>query len=206
MRHPTSIPPMRNAAVALVLAVASAGLAACGSGDSGSGDSGASSPAASDGPWATTDCASLAPPASSTSLPEGAVVEGEVATTADVATAPIVSVLEGAVPMTSLVVADVVSGSGDEVAPGATVTVEYCGVGLSSGAAFDSSWARGEPATFPLGGVIAGWQEGIPGMKPGGRRLLVIPADLAYGDAPPPGSGIAAGESLVFVVDLVASP
>jgi peptidylprolyl isomerase len=137
---------------------------------------------------------------------EGAVVEGEVATTTDLATAPVVSVLEGAVPVTSLVISDVVAGSGDAVAAGAEVTVEYCGVGLASGTVFDSSWARGEPATFPLAGVIAGWQEGIPGMQPGGRRLLVIPADLAYGDTPPPGSGIAPGESLVFVVDLVSSP
>jgi peptidylprolyl isomerase len=134
------------------------------------------------------------------------VVEGEVATTADVATAPVISVLEGAVPVTSLVVSDVVAGSGDAVAAGAEVTVEYCGVGLDSGAIFDSSWARGAPASFPLAGVIPGWQEGIPGMQPGGRRLLVIPADLAYGDTPPPGSGIAPGESLVFVVDLVSSP
>ena len=137
---------------------------------------------------------------------EGAVVEGEVATTTDVATAPVIAVLEGAVPVTSLVISDVVAGSGSAVAEGATVTVEYCGVGLASGTVFDSSWARGEPATFPLSGVIAGWQDGIPGMQPGGRRLLVIPADLAYGDQPPPGSGIAPGESLIFVVDLVSSP
>lgn len=148
----------------------------------------------------------IAPPETAESAPEGAVVEGEVATTSDVASAPKVAVLEGAVPVTSLVIADVVAGSGDAVAEGATVTVEYCGVGLSSGTLFDSSWARGEPATFPLAGVIAGWQEGIPGMQPGGRRLLVIPADLAYGDQPPPGSGIAPGESLVFVVDLISSP
>jgi peptidylprolyl isomerase len=129
-----------------------------------------------------------------------------VATTAIVGEAPAVAVLEGAVPITSLVIADVVTGSGDAVASGATVTVEYCGVGLASGAIFDSSWARGEPATFPLSGVITGWQDGIPGMQPGGRRMLVIPADQAYGDAPPPGSGIAPGETLVFVVDLISSP
>ena len=148
----------------------------------------------------------IAPPVTGASAPEGAVVEGEVATTTDVATAPVVAVLEGAVPVTSLVISDVVTGSGSEVAAGATVTVEYCGVGLASGTVFDSSWARGEPATFPLAGVIAGWQDGIPGMQPGGRRLLVIPADLAYGEQPPPGSGIAPGEALGFVVDLVSSP
>lgn len=148
----------------------------------------------------------IAPPETAAAAPEGSVVEGEVATTTDLATAPVIAVLEGAVPATSLVVSDVVAGSGSAVAEGATVTVEYCGVGLASGTVFDSSWARGEPATFPLSGVIAGWQDGIPGMQPGGRRLLVIPADLAYGQQPPPGSGIAPGESLIFVVDLVSSP
>ena len=109
-------------------------------------------------------------------------------------------------PVTELTAVDIVPGEGPEVVAGATVTVNYCGVGLSSGAIFDSSWARGAPATFPLDGVIQGWQEGKPGMKPGGRRLLIIPADKAYGSLPPQGSGIAPGESLVFVVDLLSSP
>ena len=196
---------MRIPALVLAASLASAALAGCGSGGSGS-DSASSSAAPAGGPWATSDCTAIAPPQTAESLPAGSVVEGEVATTADVAVAPVVSILEGAVPVTNLVIADVVAGSGAEVAAGATVTVEYCGVGLASGAIFDSSWARGEPATFPLAGVITGWQDGIPGMQPGGRRVLVIPADQAYGDSPPPGSGIAPGESLVFVVDLVSSP
>ena len=61
----------------------------------------------------------------------------------------------------------------------------------------------GAPLRFPLDRVIAGWQEGIPGMKPGGRRLLVIPGELAYGPTPPPGARIAPNETLVFVIDLV---
>lgn len=194
---------MKIPAVVLAATLASAALAGCGSGGS---ESASSSAAPVSGPWATSDCTQIAPPQTASAAPEGAVVEGEVATTADTATAPLVGVLEGAVPVTSLVIADVVTGSGTEVAAGATVTVDYCGVGLSSGAIFDSSWARGEPATFPLAGVITGWQDGIPGMQPGGRRLLVIPADQAYGEQPPPGSGIAPGESLVFVVDLISSP
>jgi len=200
---------MRITPIVVSAALASAALAGCGSGGSSapSTSSAASSSAAPvGGPWATSDCSMMKPPVTGAGAPEGSVVEGEVATTTDVATAPVVAVLEGAVPVTSLVISDVVAGSGSAVAEGATVTVEYCGVGLASGALFDSSWARGEPATFPLSGVIAGWQEGIPGMQPGGRRLLVIPADLAYGEQPPPGSGIAPGESLVFVVDLVSSP
>lgn len=195
---------MRMPAVALAAALIPVALAGCSSG--GGDDAGSSSAAPAAGPWATSDCAEIAPPTTAAELPEGAVVEGEVATTATVGTAPVVGVLEGAVPVTSLVIADVTPGSGDEIAAGATVTVEYCGIGLSSGAVFDSSWARGEPATFPLSAVITGWQDGIPGMQPGGRRLLIIPADQAYGEAPPPGSGIAPGETLVFVVDMVSSP
>lgn len=196
---------MRIAPILLAAALGAVTLAGCSSGTSDDASSASPAPTTA-GPWATSDCSALAPPTTASSLPDGAIVEGEVATTADLASAPAVAVLEGAVPVTSLVIADVVTGSGGEVAAGATVTVEYCGVGLSSGAIFDSSWARGEPATFPLSGVIAGWQDGIPGMQPGGRRLLVIPAGLAYGDAPPPQSGIAPGESLVFVVDLISSP
>lgn len=193
-------------AVTVALAAALA-LSACGGSDSGGEPSvTTSSSAPSEGAWSVSNCASLDPPTTGAPVPADAVVEGEIATTADVALAPTVGVLEGAVAISSLVVSDVVAGSGDEVPAGATVTVEYCGVGLDSGAVFDSSWARGTPATFPLSGVIAGWQEGIPGMTPGSRRLLVIPADLAYGDAPPPGSGILPGETLVFVVDLISSP
>lgn len=201
---------MRIPLFALAAAMSAVLLAGCGSGGSGDATSESASGSASAtvdaGPWATSDCAAIEPPVTAASLPEGAVVEGEVATTATIGSAPVVAVLEGAVPITSLVIADVVPGSGEEVPAGATVTVQYCGVGLASGAVFDSSWARGEPATFPLSGVITGWQDGIPGMQPGGRRLLVIPADQAYGDAPPPGSGIEPGETLVFVVDLLSAP
>lgn len=205
MEEPTRVLSMRFPAIVAAAALSTALLAGCGSGGSDAASSSAA-PEPAGGPWATSDCAMIAPPETTAEVASGAVVEGEVATTVDLATAPVVSVLEGAVPVTSLVTSDVVAGSGDAVAEGATVTVEYCGVGLASGTVFDSSWARGEPASFPLAGVIAGWQEGIPGMQPGGRRLLVIPADLAYGDTPPPGSGIAPGETLVFVVDLVSSP
>jgi peptidylprolyl isomerase len=194
---------MKISAVLAAVALAAAALVGCSSGGS---DGASSSAAPVGGPWATSDCTMIAPPTTEASLPEGSVVEGQVATTAVIGTAPVVGVLEGAVPASSLVIADIVTGSGDQVAAGATVTVEYCGVGLASGAIFDSSWARGEPATFPLSGVITGWQDGIPGMQPGGRRMLVIPADQAYGDTPQPGSGIAPGETLIFVVDMISSP
>lgn len=106
--------------------------------------------------------------------------------------------------VSELEVIDVVEGSGAEVAAGATVTAHYSGVSASTGEEFDSSWSRGEPASFPLDGVIQGWSEGLVGMKEGGRRTLVIPAEMAYADSPPPGSGIAPGETLVFTVDMVA--
>jgi peptidylprolyl isomerase len=96
---------------------------------------------------------------------------------------------------------DLVVGDGAEVPAGATVTVEYVGV-LTDGTEFDSSWSRPEPATFPLDGVIAGWTQGIPGMRVGGRRLLVIPGDLAYGEQGQPPT-IGPNATLVFVVDLV---
>jgi peptidylprolyl isomerase len=106
-------------------------------------------------------------------------------------------------PPAELIVVDLVEGDGAEVPEGATVTTDYAGVSwLNGGAQFDSSFDRGQPATFPLSGVIPGWTQGIPGMKVGGRRLLIIPPDLAYGDAPPTPE-IAPGDTLVFVIDLV---
>ena len=96
------------------------------------------------------------------------------------------------------------AGDGDEAAPGRTAVVHYVGVAYSSGEEFDASWNRGEPFAFPLGAgrVIAGWDQGVVGMKVGGRRRLVIPPELGYGDRGA-GSAIAPGETLIFVVDLI---
>jgi peptidylprolyl isomerase len=115
---------------------------------------------------------------------------------------PTIALADGFAPVAELEVADVYVGEGDAVAPGATVTVNYVGVGQQSGQVFDSSWQRGEPATVPLDGVIQGWSQGLVGMQPGGRRMLIIPAELAYGDTGA-GADIAPGETLVFVVDLI---
>jgi peptidylprolyl isomerase len=106
-------------------------------------------------------------------------------------------------PPAELLIHDVIEGEGATAEPGASVNTHYVGIGWDTKRQFDSSWDRGQPLRFPLSGVIAGWQQGIPGMKVGGRRLLVIPAALAYGKRPPPGSGIGAGETLVFVIDLI---
>jgi peptidylprolyl isomerase len=104
-------------------------------------------------------------------------------------------------PGESLVIDDLVQGDGAEVQPEDTVTLHYVGVNCSTGTIFDSSYTRGEPATFPLSGLIEGWQLGIPGMKVGGQRLLVIPPDLGYGASGRPGS-IPGNETLVFFVSV----
>lgn len=171
-------------------------VTACGGGDDGGADGSAG--------WAVSDCAQLVEPTNADEPPEGSTTVGSIAVAGAIQTAPLVSIEGNAAPATNLETTDLIPGSGEPVAAGAEVTVQYCGVGLTSRRVFDSSWARGEPITFPLAGVIAGWQEGIPGMEPGGRRLLVIPGNLAYGENPPPGSGILPGETLVFVVDLLA--
>jgi len=95
-----------------------------------------------------------------------------------------------------------VVGDGAEAVPGATVLVHYVGVDFENGDEFDSSWNRGEPIEFPLRGLIAGWQEGIPGMQVGGRRQLTIPPELAYGAAG--GGHRLSGKTLIFVIDLLA--
>ena len=93
-------------------------------------------------------------------------------------------------------------GNGAEVKAGDTVTVDYTGAVAATGTIFESSLDSGNPATFPLANVIVGWQEGIPGMKVGGTRRLIIPAAKAYGENPPSGSSIPANAGLVFDVTL----
>ena len=107
-------------------------------------------------------------------------------------------------PPADLVVEDIVVGEGPQAQHGNDVTVHYVGVSFDSGAEFDASWNRGQPFRFPLGGgrVIQGWDDGVVGMKVGGRRKLVIPPHLAYGDRGA-GGAIKPGETLVFVVDLI---
>ena len=103
-------------------------------------------------------------------------------------------------PPAELVTEDIYLGAGAEALADSTLTVHYTLMAWSSGEIVESSWI-GDPATFPLSGVILGWQQGIPGMKEGGRRLLVIPASLGYGET---GQGpIAPNETLIFVVDLI---
>ena len=107
-------------------------------------------------------------------------------------------------PPADLVVEDIAVGDGPEARPGQHVTVHYVGVAHSTGSQFDASYDRGEPFAFPLGGgrVIAGWDQGVAGMKVGGRRKLTIPPHLGYG-ARGAGGVIKPNETLVFVVDLL---
>ena len=115
--------------------------------------------------------------------------------------APAVPVKVGPAP-TTLVTEDLKPGTGPVVAADQTLTVNYIGVACSTGKVFDASYGRGQPATFPLARVIPGWQQGIPGMKVGGQRLLGIPPELGYGGSGS-GSDIAPGESLWFVVEVL---
>ncbi|MEX0581997.1 MAG: FKBP-type peptidyl-prolyl cis-trans isomerase [Mycobacterium sp.] len=104
-------------------------------------------------------------------------------------------------PPTDLVITDLILGDGAEAEPGDTVDVHYLGIEFDTGEEFDSSWNRGESISFPLRGLIQGWQDGIPGMRVGGRRQLVIPPDQAYGRS---GSGHRlSGKTLIFVIDLI---
>jgi peptidylprolyl isomerase len=116
---------------------------------------------------------------------------------------PFVDPPEGPAPA-DLEIIDLEEGIGPEAVPGKTVAVHYVGVAFSSGEEFDSSYDRGQPLVFPLGArrVITGWDNGLVGMKVGGRRRLVIPPHLAYGDRGA-GGAIGPGETLIFVCDLV---
>ena len=125
-----------------------------------------------------------------TVLPVVSAVPGEV---------PTISKPEGS-PPTELATKDIIAGTGKEVLPTSTLTVHYTLMAWSTGKIIESSWS-GEPATFPLAGVVEGWQKGLPGAKEGGRRLLILPPSMGYGAA---GSGpIGPNETLIFAVDII---
>ena len=119
------------------------------------------------------------------------------------ASKPSVEIPDGP-PPTELVVEDLSVGDGPEAVAGTTCSMQYVGVSWSTGKQFDASWDRGQPFSFGLGQgmVISGWDQGVAGMKVGGRRRLTIPPALGYG-ARGAGSAIGPNETLVFVVDLV---
>jgi peptidylprolyl isomerase len=117
---------------------------------------------------------------------------------------PVLAIPAGGTP-SKLTKVDIVPGTGRTARKGDTVSVQYVGSSWSTGSEFDSSWDKGQPFSFPLGQgqVIKGWDQGVAGMKVGGRRLLIIPPELGYGAQGQPPT-IAANETLAFVVDLEA--
>jgi peptidylprolyl isomerase len=161
-----------------------AGIAACGGDDSSSSETAATP--------APTETATAQPPN------VDAIVAG---ITKNTKKKPAIVKPEGD-PPTQLVKKDIVVGKGPKAKPGDTLTMQYVGVSWSTGEQFDASWDRGQPFPFQLGAqmVIPGWDQGMVGMRKGGRRLLIIPPDLGYG---PQGSGpIGPNETLIFAVDL----
>ncbi|MCW3069589.1 MAG: FKBP-type peptidyl-prolyl cis-trans isomerase [Solirubrobacterales bacterium] len=126
-------------------------------------------------------------------------------TSGPLATEPKVTPPSGAAP-SKLVVKDLVVGTGAEAKLGKSITVNYVGALYNGGKVFDASWKSGQPTTFQLqtGGLIAGWTQGIPGMKVGGRRELIVPAALGYGAKGSPPT-IPPNAPLVFVVDLLGT-
>ena len=186
--------PLRLLPALAALALAAAG---CGSDDEKATTT-AAAPAATTAaePTATTD----ATPSAGARGPAGTV---PVANAQDLDAKPRIARPSGDAP-TTLVKRDLVVGKGPAAKAGDEVSVQYVGVSFSNGKQFDASWDRGrEPFRFSLGsgGVIQGWDQGVVGMRAGGRRQLVIPPDLGYGPegAPP---DILPNETLVFVIDL----
>jgi FKBP-type peptidyl-prolyl cis-trans isomerase len=170
------VPIRRIASLVLVLVVAALVAVGCGSDDKKSGSAAAPSPSGGD-------------------------FVSKLKVSTDLTKKPTIASVQD-LPPQELVTKDIVTGTGAAAKAGDKVTVEYVGVAYSSDKEFDASWGR-EPlsATLQSPGIIAGWVKGIPGMKVGGRRVLVIPSDLGYGDQGSP-PDIAAGETLIFVIDL----
>jgi len=142
--------------------------------------------------------------ATSTTVAQGPVPTEPAPPIDDLATKPVI-VIPDTDPPPDLVIVDRIVGDGDEAVAGSLVTVQYVGVRYSDGGQFDASWDRDQAFEFELGArrVIAGWDRGVEGMRVGGRRELIIPAPLAYGDRSP-SEEIPSGSALIFVVDLVS--
>ena len=138
----------------------------------------------------------------STAGPSATGSAPDVAHATDLKTAPVPSAGSGPAP-TQLVIKDLVVGTGTAATATNTVQIQYVGTNYADGKPFDSSWQRGQPASFPLNGVIPGFAQGIVGMKIGGRRELVIPPALGYGASGQP-PAVGPNETLVFVIDLLA--
>ena len=175
---------MPNRLARAVLAVVCLAMASAACGDDSETSAGTQGSSPTSGPAATSGPTQPAGGGSTATKPEVRVPDGP--------------------PPTELQVRDLVVGDGPEAVAGKTVDVQYVGVAYSTKQQFDASWDRGQPFTFPLGAgrVIQGWDQGVAGMKVGGRRELIIPPALGYGSRGA-GSAIKPNETLVFVVDLL---
>lgn len=146
--------------------------------------------------------ADVAAPASPTEV--GDVFESDgVTVTGAAGSAPTVTIDTSRPAPEDLIVKEIYPGTGAKVKPNSLVTVQYVGSSWSTGQVFQSSWEGSGELQFPIQGVIPGWSQGLQGVQEGSRVLLIIPPDLAYGQSPPPGSGIEPNETLTFVVDVV---
>lgn len=211
------MPPMRGRLLLILIALCAAlAVAGCGSDDDSSADT--STPAASESGATTTEDSGEEEGAGDESAAEEEGAGDETATEeedsgeeaadsgdqADAGDKPKVTIPDGP-PPEELEIVDLTEGSGSPVKDGDSVTVNYIGFGYESKKEFDASWGA-EPITFTLGEgqVIKGWDQGIVGMKPGGRREMTVPPDLGYGAKGYPGI-IGKNETLIFVVDLVSA-
>jgi peptidylprolyl isomerase len=189
-----------TASAVLASLVLTAAAAGCGEDEPEAASSGSGAASVETAP---TTPAETAPAEAAPSESEGGAAAGSSEISTDLDTKPEIPKPTGE-PPTELEVNDIVEGKGPAAKEGDTLQMRYVGVFHESGEEFDSSWSRGtETFDFPLGAgmVIPGWDQGLEGMRVGGRRELIIPAELAYGDQPPP--GFPADADLVFVVDLV---
>jgi peptidylprolyl isomerase len=183
---------MRTKLITLTLAVVlSAGVAACGEDDEPAGSGTGSQETATPTPTPTAAAAGIE-----------AIVQG---IGKDTKSKPEVPAPEGD-PPPELVIRDIVRGKGPKAKAGDELTMQYVGISWSNGEQFDASWDRGaEPFAFQLGAgmVIPGWDQGLVGLRKGGRRLLIIPPEMGYGPSGTPDGTIAPNETLIFVVDRV---
>jgi peptidylprolyl isomerase len=197
---------LRTRLMPLLLAAVALAAAGCGSSDkkSSAASSAAASTTAASTTAASAPAATDTAPATTTDAappPDPASTAPKVSNAADLQQKPKIERPSGS-PPDVLVKKDLVVGTGPAAKAGDTLSMQYVGISFSNGQEFDASWDRGQPFSFPLGQgqVIAGWDQGIVGMKAGGRRELVIPPALGYGAQ---GQGnILPNETLVFVVDL----
>jgi FKBP-type peptidyl-prolyl cis-trans isomerase len=188
---------LRSGAALALAALATAALIA------GCGSSGSSSTITVGNESKADEALGKSNAAATTSTPTSTTATAKTPTSGPLAKEPTVTVPTGAAP-TALVTKEIIKGTGAEAKAGQPVTVNYVGALFHGGKVFDASWKRNEPFVFTLGqgAVIKGWDQGVPGMKVGGRRELIIPANLAYG-AKGAGSSIPPNAPLVFVIDLL---